>query len=147
MARRAADGNHHGAVRLAARLVSVALIGGAAISIGMAVVGSRVLSVFIGSGYSFELGLALAVVGVESCLWAGVAVRTLGVTIGRPKIVLTHWLVGALLFGCAALVSPFGQGRLIAAPLIAATTVAGLALWWLWALTRVTTHGISSLSN
>ena len=131
MAQRAASGNQVGAARLAVRLAAVAVIGGFGVALTVVAVGPRLLEAFIGDAYTFELGLALAVVVVEASIWAAVAVRTFGVATGRARAVLFQWVLAALVFTAISVVSSFGQQRIVIAPVMGSLVVVAVAGLWL----------------
>jgi len=131
MAHRAASGNHGSAARLAAQLAAIAAIGGIGVSAAVITVGPWLLAAFIGDSYTFELGLALAVVVVESSIWAAVAVRTLGVTTGRSRAVLFTWVLAACVFAALSVMTPLGEQRIVVAPVTGSLVVAVVAGVWL----------------
>lgn len=137
IARSTAAGNHRAAALVAAKWA--ALMTTASVIIGGAVfiVGSTLLEVFIGPGYRFERGLALAVVAVEALLLISGAPRFLAIAAGNAGRVAMQWAAGGMVFLIVAAQNAIGDGRLIAAPLTGAVVITGMSgLWAIWATRR-----------
>jgi hypothetical protein len=133
IARSTAAGNLRGASLVAAKWAALMTAASALVGVAVFVAGSALLEAFIGSGYRFELGLAMAVVAVEALLWISGAPRFLAIAVGRAGRVAAQWAAGGVAFLVVALQSALDDGRLIAAPLAGAAVTALLsgvgAIW------------------
>ena len=94
-------------------------------------IGQRLLAWFIGSGYSFGMPLAIAIVVVESCLLSWGLVRMMAVALNRSSSITHHSTIGLLVFVAVGILPAIGSHRLIWAPLLGALTTFFLALGWL----------------
>ena len=137
IARSTAAGNHRAAALVAAKWAALMTLASVLVGGAVLVAGSTLLETFIGPGYRFELGLAMAVVAVEALLWISGAPRFLAIAAGSAGRVAVQWVAGGVVFLIVATQNAIGDGRLIAAPLAGAVVIAAISgTWAIWMARR-----------
>ena len=128
---RVGSGDVPAARRFTLKLLVGVLGVGVVTAFAIVAIGQRLLAWFIGSGYSFGMPLAIAIVVVESCLLSWGLVRMMAVALNRSSSITHHSTIGLLVFVAVGILPAIGSHRLIWAPLLGALTTFFLALGWL----------------
>lgn len=128
---RVGSGDVPAARRFSLKLLAGVLVIGVLVALAIVASGQRLLSMFIGPGYSIEIPIAVAIVVVESCLLASGFVRMVAVALNRSSPITRHSIIGLIVFAVVGLIPTIGSHRLVWAPLLGAMTTFLLSIGWL----------------
>lgn len=128
IARSVASGEREVALKMTLRSMGLVLAGGILISSTLALAGPTIITTLFGDQVRFEIGLMLAVVGVEGLLLVAAAMAAFFIGSGRSRLLTTNWLLGCGVFAILASLARIGDDRLYLAPLSGAVTIALLLL-------------------